>query len=454
MLKKGIYRSLLLCLLIVFSAQALFAQDSDYDSLLQRIDTIENPVYKPVVSVGYGVFNFLGDVKNSYQLPVIGNPAFRVNVSTFIDKKQFITANFFFLTGILNGNQYSINEPSQNINFSTSIYSIGASARYAFGHLIPKEMRLKPYVALGVEQLNFSSKGDLFDENGILYNYWPDGTIRTIAPGDVGAAYPMHRDYVYETDLRSYEKEINSDFGNYNLRSIGIPFEIGIVLNISQRVYMSLGTEFHYAFTDYLDNVAAEGTYHQGNPGNDMYMFTNVSLHFDMFSDPTTRTVELLFADVELDPFFFDDEDGDFIPDVADHCPETPYGVLTDTLGCPLDGDQDGVPDYLDKEPETETGAWVDDEGVTLKEEDFLASLRRDDALLREDLESYMALFEQTFQEMEVTEIPEKFAVLDDDQDGYISFDELLHVIDDYFDFKINLNLEELRQLNEFFFSQ
>ena len=39
-------------------------------------------------------------------------------------------------------------------------------------------------------------------------------------------------------------------------------------------------------------------------------------------------------------------------------------------------------------------------------------------------------------------------------QNGYISFDELLHVVDDFFDFKINLNLEELRQLNEYFFSQ
>lgn len=448
MLRKGIYKLILLCLLIVFSADALFAQDSEYDSLLQRIDTIENPVYKPVVSLGYGVLNFLGDVKNSFQVPIIGNPAVRLNVSTFIDNKQFITANFFFMTGMLNGNQSSITDPTQNLNFSTNIYSIGAGARYAFGHLIPKEMRLKPYVSLGVEQLNFSAKGDLFNAEGVQYNYWPDGTIRTIGPTDIGAAYPMYRDYTYETDLRSYENN------NYSQRSIGIPFEIGIVLNISQRIYMSIGTELHYTFTDYLDNVAAEGTFHTGNPGNDMYMFTNATVHIDMFSDPATRTVELLFADVELDPFFFDDEDGDMIPDVADHCPETPYGVITDSLGCPLDGDIDGVPDYLDKEPETELGAWVDDEGVTVEEEEFLTSLRRDEALLRNDLDAYMALFEDTFREMEVTEIPEKFAVLDSDEDGYISFDELLHVIDDYFDFKINLSLEELRLLNEYFFSQ
>ena len=65
-----------------------------------------------------------------------------------------------------------------------------------------------------------------------------------------------------------------------------------------------------------------------------------------------------------------------------------------------------------------------------------------------------MALFEETFKEMQVTEIPEKFAVLDTNEDGYIAFDELLHVIDDYFDFKINLTLDELRLVNEYFFSQ
>ncbi|MFC2129552.1 hypothetical protein ACFLQX_02095 [Bacteroidota bacterium] len=448
MIRRRIYKLLILCMLVTLSANALFAQESEYDSLLQRIDTIENPVYKPVVSIGYGVLNFLGDVKNSYQLPVIGNPAVRINVSTFIDNKQFITANFFFMTGILNGNQTSATDPTQNLNFSTNIYSIGANARYGFGHLIPKEMKLRPYISLGVEQLNFSTKGDLFDSDDVLYNYWPDGTIRTIGAGEIGAAYPMHRDYVYETDLRSYEG------GSYSQRSIGLPFEIGLMLNISQRVLMSLGTEFHYTFTDYIDNVASEGTFHVGNPGNDMYMFTNVTLHFDMFSDPSTRTVELLFADVELDPFFFDDEDGDFIPDVADHCPETPYGVVTDTLGCPLDGDADGVPDYLDKEPGSATGIWVDDEGVTINEDDFLLSLQREEALMREDLEAYMALFEETFMEMQVTEIPEKYAVLDSDEDGYISFDELLNVVDDFFDLKVNLSLGELRELNEYFFSQ
>jgi hypothetical protein len=453
MVRRNLYRFIVLGMTVIIFTMTAYAQDEGYDDLLQRVDTIENPVYKPVVALSYGVLNFLGDVKNAYRVPVIGNPAARINISTFIDNKKFVTANFFFMTGLLNGNQYSITDPEQNLNFTSSIYSIGTSARYGFGHLISKDMRLRPYVSIGIEQLNFNTKGDLEDGSGSYYHYWPDGTIRSVSEGDIGAALPMSRDYIYETDLRTFEKN-NYNFGKYNQRSLGIPFELGFILNVSTRLLLSVGTEIHYTFTDFIDNVASEGTYHVGGSGNDMYLFTNATVHFDLFSDPTTRTVDLLFADIELDPIFFDDEDGDMIFDLSDRCPGTPYGVVVDSVGCPFDYDADGVPDYQDKEPESDAGVWVDDEGVTIEEDDFLLSLHREDALLREDLAAYMALFEETFKEMQLIEIPEKFAVLDTDEDGYISFDELLHVVDDFFDFKINLNIEEIREVNEYFFSQ
>lgn len=431
----------------------VYSQEIDYDEMLQRVDTVENPVYKPVLSVGFGSLNFMGDVQNKLRYPGIGNPAIRLNVTTFIDNQQHFAANFFFMTGTLTGGQRSYTDLAKNLNFTSNVFAIGATARYEFGHLISAEMKLRPYVSIGIEQLNFNTKGDLFDENGMRYYYWPDGSIRSIPEDGTGAAYPLHRDFVYETDLRSYERD-QYGLGNYNPRSVAVPLELGVSLKVSDRVFVSLGSEFHYTFTDFIDNVASEGTQIPGNRANDGYLFTHLTLHFDMFSDPETRTVELLYADVELDPIFFDDEDGDFVLDVADHCPGTPYGVVVDTLGCPLDSDNDGVPDYLDKEPGTPEGTWVDDEGVTLEEENLLLQLHRDEALKREDLEAYLALIEDRFRQRSVQQIPEKFAELDDDEDGYISFDELLKVIDEYFDFNVDLSLEELRQVNDFFFSQ
>lgn len=428
--------------------------------MLQRVDTIENPVYKPVISIGYGALNFMGDVRSRNRLPVVGNPAVRFNITTFIDNQQHFAANFFFLAGTLTGEQRSTTEPDLNLNFSSQIYSIGVTARYEFGHLFSEDLKFRPFVAAGVEQLNYNSKGDLFDGAGNMYHYWTDGTIRDRPDTEPGAALPLVRDYVYETDLRSYENNVRARetgddaLGDYSLRSIGIPVEVGFALKVSQRVFVSLGTSYHYTFTDFIDNVAASGTYVRGDKGNDGFLFTRATLHFDMFSDPKTKTVELLYADLEVDPFLFDDEDGDFVLDIADRCPGTPYGVVVDTLGCPLDGDADGVADYLDKEKDTAPGAWVDELGVTLEENEFLARLNRERAMKREDLEAYLAIVEEQFQERQTADIPERFTGIDSDEDGTISFDELLKVIDDYFDFSVDLTLEELREVNEFFFSQ
>jgi len=429
------------------------AQDIDFDDLLQRIDTVENPVYKPVVSFSYGVLNFHGDVKNSYNSPSIGKHAAKVNVSTFVDKQHNFIANFNFMVGKLSGNEYSHSDVFRNLNFETNLSSIGLNLEYRFGHFFSKDALVRPYVSLGLENINFSAKGDLEDANGITYHYWSDGSIRDVEEPTVGASL-IHRDYVYETDLRLREDQ-EFGLGDYSQRAISIPAGIGLNFRIDQRAFFSLGMSYHYTMTDMLDNLAFEGTSIKGNKGKDSYIYSHITLHFDLFSDPTTRTVDLLYADVEFDPLFFDDEDGDFVLDVSDRCPGTPYGVAVDTLGCPLDGDLDGVPDYMDNEPGSSKGAWVNENGETVTEVEVLTKLEiRDLAMEREKVEDYLFVTRGEYRLRSRNEIPEEYKELDMDEDGYLSFDELLKTIDKYFDFQMELSLDELRQVNEFFFSQ
>ncbi|MEZ5069841.1 MAG: hypothetical protein R2751_02450 [Bacteroidales bacterium] len=446
-------RSLLLAVLLLLGMQAA-AQEVNYDSLLQRIDTIANPVYKPVVSFSAGVLNFRGDVRNAVLSPATGSYAGQLNVSTFVDKQHHFVANFSLLMGSLNGNAYSVDDVSRNLNFRTDILSIGLHVEYRFGHFIPPDYPIRPYVSLGVESLNFSAKGDMKDAEGTLYHYWSDGSIRDVAENPTDPGTRLFRDFRYETDLRLYERE-EFGLGGYSQRALGIPLGLGAHFHMGERTFFSLGVSYHYAFTDMLDNVAYEGTSIRGSRGNDSYLFTHLSAHLDLFSDPSTRTVDLLYADAEFDPAFFDDEDGDFVLDVSDPCPGTPYGVEVDSLGCPLDGDLDGVPDYLDQELATAAGAWVDDRGVTVSESAFLLSMQsRGNAMSRADVAAYMALLEDEYRLQLGGEIPEQFQSLDADGDGYLSFDELLLTIDQYFDYQLELSLEELREVNEFFFSQ
>lgn len=429
-------------------------QEIDYDSLLLRIDTVENPVYKPVVSFSYGVLNFLGDVQNSSHSASIGNHAFAVNLATFLDRQNNFVANFSFLRGNLGGNSYDHMDLTRNLNFRSSLTAIGANVEYRFGHFIEKEALIRPYLSMGAGVLSFNAKGDLLNEDGLTYYYWSDGTIMDAPETGSVEAYPLYRDYNYETDLRKHEQE-EFGLGDYSQMALAFPVGAGMHFRISNRAFFSLGVSYSYALTDMLDNVAYEGTSIQGKKGNDSFIYSHLSLHFDLFSDPETRTVELLYADVEFDPLLFDDEDGDFVLDVADRCPGTPYGVEVDTLGCPMDFDMDGVADYLDRELDTRAGAWVDENGVTMEEEAFLEILElRDKAMSRESAEEFNSVISGEYRPPAQAAIPEKFRSLDTDGDGYLSFDELLRGIDQYFDSQLDLDLEEIRQLNDFFFSQ
>jgi len=62
------------------------------------------------------------------------------------------------------------------------------------------------------------------------------------------------------------------------------------------------------------------------------------------------------------------DADRDGVVDSKDKCPDTPFGVIVDKKGCPVDTDGDGVPDYLDKCPGTPPEAYskIDENGCPI----------------------------------------------------------------------------------------
>jgi len=162
----------------------------------------------------------------------------------------------------------------------------------------------------------------------------------------------------------------------------------------------------------------------------------------------------MMFA--ELDDFdytMFEDEDKDGVIDAADDCPGTPSGVNVDTLGCPFDLDDDGVPDFIDKEDGTASGAFVDEYGVTMTEDEVIARLDFSEAVERKDLALYYSVLEAG-RRMSFADLPDKFHSLDADTDAYLSFDELLKAIDDFFDYRSELNTDEVYRMINFFFAQ
>jgi hypothetical protein len=187
-----------------------------------------------------------------------------------------------------------------------------------------------------------------------------------------------------------------------------------------------------------------------------MFTFSYLSLHLDLFSEDKFKTLDKIFADIEDYDFIMEeDEDGDGVLDIIDQCPGTPEGIPVDSVGCPFDSDGDGVPDYMDREPNSRPGAIVDEYGVEINDNMVIEILNLS-AVSRRDVESYLMAHKlhNKPRRSEALPIPDKFKKVDTNGDGYISYDELLKAINDYFDGKSNYSPDDIKELNDFFFLQ
>lgn len=444
-------------LLLLIVPVSIFAQDDDeeyYQSLLREEVENENMVYKPVIGFGYGYINFLGEVRNKNLNPLMGTPAYKVNVATFVDNDHYIRANFFFLFGQMAGNKVSVTEPSQNLNFKTDLTTFGVNLHYDFKPFIKTGSLLTPFISIGMESLQFNSKSDMYySVNGehFSYIYRPDGTIRDNT-GNI-----MQRDNIFETDLRDQNLY---GLGSYNQSAFAIPVDAGVDMAIADRITMRLGYSLNYTFTDNIDNVSSKATQGvRGDKMNDMFGYSYLTFHFDLFTSPKTLTVQNMFKDVEgIDYTLFDDSDLDIIPDMTDECPNTPSGVETDSIGCPFDTDKDGVPDFKDKELNTPAKTLVDDNGVQLNTEKFADEMVSRQAISRSEVESFL-MMQRARTRYNIGKssipIPQRFKRIDKDKDDYISFDELLDAIDEFFDGSPDLKTpSDILELNDFFFAQ
>lgn len=436
---------------------ALFAQEINYDSLM--VTEVENvyAVKKPIIGVGAGVMNFYGELHSDYRNFITGNMGYKVTVTTYLDnEKRYFKGDFFFLQGSVTGEQRSTNIAdlkTKNRNFKSNLMTFGVDVNYEFGHFARKKSKLTPFISAGVEMVLFDSKTDLSTTlNGetVDYNYWPDGTMRNIAwyngIRDQGTVIP-HRDYNYETDLRQKQ--------NYARYTLAFPFEAGVTFKVSERIMLKVGTSLHVTLGDYIDNVVEDSQ-------NDMFSYTYCSLHFDLFSSKSTIRMERYLLDVDFDYAMWDDEDGDGIFDRYDQCAHTPYQVAVDTslvsptCGCPLDNDHDGVPDFRDKELDTRAGAIVDNDGREMTSSALEAIFANTDAINRSEVEAFLARLYSFSNYAGTTRvsIPDKFKAVDEDKDGYISYDELLSTMNKFFDFETNFDTQDIFDLNEFFFTQ
>jgi len=415
---------LLVAFILVLPLTGLSQEEEEgggYQDLLFKEVEVENPVYYPVVSIGTGLFNYLGEFSNDTE--GFGTmPPFKFNVYHFLDNRHIYRINLFFMTGNLNGSMHEINNQDletyeQITNFQTEMFSVGINLEYGFGHFYKNPPKFRPFLALGGEVLVFNPKSD--------YGYnWNDQIVI--------------RDYDFDRNLRS---ENDFDLQSTSQNTAALTFDVGFDFALSERVEVRIANGIHYTFSDIIDGIPYQDGDGDviGDNRNDILNFTYVTFGWDPFSESKTKTEELLFADIsgDFDYTAISDQDRDGILDLSDDCPDNPRGVPVDSTGCPID----------------------DDNGVEMSEEELLAKINYNMAAVERD-EVYMVPISPGWRTSKYSnvegdlEIPEKFKKVDADNDGEISYDELLKTIDAFFNNKSEFTANDIYELNDFFFAQ
>lgn len=416
------------------------------------------PFPYPVISYSQGLLNFSGDVGNtSLSEPLTSRSGFQIEIQNHTEKN--FSFSLFFMSGRLLGDEKTIDRA---LNFRTKLMSGGLMFRYDFISRKRSDQILIPFLTAGFEYMRFETYSDLKDGNGTAYQYWSDGTIRNIAESEPTAdqSVLLYRDYYYESDLR----EANLDgFGNYKNTTWGIPIGAGVRLKLSDRFSMHFSSVYHITGTDYLDGITSDGKgSRQGNSKSDNFLFSSVSLRFDLFKPQ---------EDVDWKALLAEDADNDGIIDLLDDSSGTPMNNMVDSKGKPIDTDDDGIPDYRDQELNSAYDAVVNQDGVTITEAMIQEQFQRDSLAalpaIIEYLKSYDRLterkpeLEQRFIDERTpvnstsdSPVPALYQGLDNDNNGILTPKEIGLAIDEYLAKKSPYSVSEFFDLIDFFFSQ
>ena len=349
-------------LLALFSLGVISLSAQTKDSL----NTSTSELARPEIELGLGALSFFSDIgklngiSQSSQLNWGYHLAIRNHISNSFG------LNVFAMFGSVKANERLI---GNDANVKTQIRMGGLSLTYNFEALLPKERLITPYLSVGITTFEFNPKGDYRDANGTYYNYWNDGTLRSLPQSSSNSenAVILQQDYNYETDLRETRERTDQ----YSLRAFSIPVGAGVNLDVSPSFQIRMGAEYHFTTTDFMDNISSGEVNGSSRKGNDNFLYTHVGLAYNLKHRKKSDNPVLDYNNENLDNLEYADQDEDGVADIVDKCPNTPSDAVVDLYGCPVDNDKDGIPDYRDLELKTEEGAPVDMDGVALTEEEI-----------------------------------------------------------------------------------
>ena len=342
---------------------------------------------------------------------------------------------------------------TENRNIETELMNLDLKINvYLDNNLfINRASNWSPYLFGGVGYiLKMTHRTDLKDADGNQYFYWDDGTVRDRVKSaeNLGSAVTLDIDNDYETTLKE-----SFDGSKLETGALAFPFGLGLRYKFGRKFHADISATYYWSLTDHLD------AYKNGKQ-TDHFLYTSIGLayHIAAKKQGPDSTQWDTFDFLSIDNAD-DDEDG--VKNIEDLCANTPAGAAVDASGCPLDSDKDGVPDYRDAEASADS-AMVDVNGVTI-DPDFLVLPDTNAVAHKIIYEAYPSMqfpkvgnyysLEKPSEDEESRELG-AFAVVDRDNDGFISADEITWAIDAFFEGELDFSAAKLHDLIDFFFDQ
>ncbi len=434
---------------ILFSASFSFSQSKKKDT---KKDSGKIDRGYCTLGLGYGILSFKGDLGAEQKLTTFNN--FRGGFNFNLEKRfgKILGVGFNGLFGKLSQSERST---TLNRNFESPLRQFGLNVSAQFD--MKPETQFAPFISLGISSISFAPASDLDSAGIVKYNYWSDGSIRDTVETKQSkkTARIVRRDYTYETKL-----DTANNGSSVKKSSIAIPLTFGLKFKMGEKMDARLAATYNITQTDYIDGYV--------NGGNDSYVYLSMALNYTFMKKHAATKSEQVYDNIDFAALLKEDGDDDGVLDDADQCQHTPNGVQVDLIGCPLDSDNDGIPDYLDKEKDTKPGAVVNQYGVTMTDEMIaLQRAYRDSVVAERVSHFYDAPSKETLKDIDKqisqksgahanisAAIPKTYQFADKDRNGVISSSEITAAIDSFFEGELDINVQTLLGLIDFFFEQ
>lgn len=304
--------NLIFALALILLLPAFSSKGQELNDYEEEEETREYIVKKYLhFGAGTGFLTLFGELDNDI------NPSVPERLGGQLFFNYGVTPSFTlgvaFTTGSLFGQirSDSTSEIFANMNVKTPVFAPQIRASYNFGGLYKSGIPgvFQPWIYTGIEAVFFNPLGDMATAEGKQYHYWKDGEIRDLpeTPENAGQAEFIQRDYFYETVLRDADLD---GLGRYPIATLSIPFGVGLDINLNKNLSLTIGTSYHFTFTDYLDNITHKSgqldpTRAFGNKRPDAFMLVHAGITFKYYDYRPVKSSSIIIPPAAQLPYDF-----------------------------------------------------------------------------------------------------------------------------------------------------